>query len=261
MNVGFMRIINKYDRFLLEEIVKRNFSSKYKDSALGIFWSVLRPLLLMIVFTIIFSTMFGGSIEYFPVYFLSGRCIFEFFTGAVHTSMDSIKGNKNIILRTPVPKYIFILGSIISEFYNFIISVVLLILVMIVINVPFNVMIMPLSIIPVFSLLMMITGWGLILSIVSVYYTDIQHLWSVATTVLMYASAIFYPMSLVPEPYRSILMLNPMYWIVDQFRCFIYQGIIPQLGYIINSLLISAMILVIGIIIFKKYVNVVSMKL
>ena len=105
-----MQLINKRDGFLLEELVKRNFSSKYKDSVLGIIWSILRPLLLMIVFTIIFSTMFGGAIEYFPVYFLSGRCIFEFFTSAVHMSMDSIKGNKNIILRTPVPKYIFILA-------------------------------------------------------------------------------------------------------------------------------------------------------
>ena len=92
-NVVFMSIANSNNIFLLQEIVKKNFSSKYKDSVLGIFWSILKPLLIMIVFTIIFSTLFGRSIENFPVYFLSARCLFDFFNSAIAASMNSIKGN------------------------------------------------------------------------------------------------------------------------------------------------------------------------
>ena len=255
-----MSIIEKNELFLLEEIVKKNFASKYKDSVLGILWSVLRPLLMMIIFTIIFSTLFGKNLEYYPVYILSGRCIFDFFSATTTAAMGSLKHNKNILQKTAAPKYIFVLGSIISEFLNFFISFIILIAVMIVINAPFYIPLMFLSIIPVISLVIMITGLSLILSIVSVYYTDIQHLWGVVTLMLMYACAIFYPVTIVPEPYYSYMILNPLFWFIDQFRCFIYQGTIPSVLNIVNSYLLSLIVLVIGIIIFKKFEDKVIMK-
>lgn len=255
-----MNLFNKKDLFLLEEIVRRNFFSKYKDSVLGVFWTVLKPLLMTILFTIIFSTVFGRSIENFPLYFLSGRCIFEFFNNGISVSMNAIKGNKNIIQKTAAPKYIFILGSIISEFLTFIIYLILLVGVIIVTHAQFYI-IAPMGIIPIISLIIMVTGLGFMLSIACVYYTDIQHLWSVLSVMIMYASALFYPMEIVPEPYRSYMMLNPLYWIVDQFRCFIYAGTIPSLLNIINSLLLSSIIFVLGIIVFKKYEYKVTMRL
>ena len=131
---------------------------------------------------------------------------------------------------------------------------------MIVINAPFYIPLMFLSVIPVISLVIMITGLSLILSIVSVYYTDIQHLWGVVTLMLMYACAIFYPVTIVPEPYYSYMILNPLFWFIDQFRCFIYQGTIPSVLNIVNSYLLSLIVLVIGIIIFKKFEDKVIMK-
>lgn len=255
-----MNLINKNELFLLDEIVKRNFSSKYKDSVLGIFWSILRPLLIMAVFTIIFSTLFGRNIQNYPVFFLTARCIFDFFNGAINMSLNSIKGNKRILQRTGAPKYIFVLGAILSEFLNFLISLVLLIGVMLVTHATFYFSIMPLAIIPILSTLIMVTGLGLMLSIICVYYTDIQHLWGVVSLLLMYSSAIFYPMRIVPQPYYSYMILNPLYWVIDQFRRIIYIGVIPDTLYMVNSILMSTMILVIGIIIYKKYEKRVSMK-
>lgn len=255
-----MNLIKRNDLFLLEEIIKKNFSSKYKDSVLGIFWSVLRPLLVMIVLTIVFSTFFKSYVDNYPVYLLSGRCIYEFFLGSVGVAMNSISGNKNILQKTAAPKYVFVLGSIISEFINFIITLIILFVVMIVTHAPFNLTIMPFSIIPIFSALIMFTGLGLILSILRAYYSDIQHLWGVITMIVMYASAIFYPMEIIPEPYHSYLILNPIFWIINQFRCFIYLETFPQMINIINSLLLSSIILVLGIIVFKKYEKRVSMK-
>ena len=78
-----MNLIKKQDFFLLEEVIRKNFSSKYKDSILGIFWSVLNPLLSVIVLTIVFSTLLGRGIENYPVYLLSGRCVFGYFAGTV----------------------------------------------------------------------------------------------------------------------------------------------------------------------------------
>lgn len=255
-----MNLLNKNEFFLLEEVVKKNFAAKYKDSVLGIFWSILKPLLIMAMFTIIFSTIFGQRIANFPVYFLSAKCIFDFFNGAVMVSMNSIKGNKTILKMTNSPKYIFILGSVFSEFLNFIISLILLVAVMIVTNAPFYFSVLPVAIIPILSLLIMVTGLGLMLSIICVYYTDITHLWSVISLLLMYGSALFYPMSIIPEPYYSYMILNPIYWIIDQFRSIIYYGFIPQGIYMLNSLLLSSIILVMGLIIFKKYEKRVIMK-
>ena len=255
-----MSFINTKDLFLLEEIVKKNFTSKYKDSVLGILWTILNPLLLMALFTIIFSTLFSRNIENYPVYFLCGWCLFQFFNSAVRTAMGALKSNKNILQRTPAPKYIFVLGSIISEFINLLIMFALLICIMIITHAPIYWSLIPFSIIPVFSLIIMIIGLGLMLSVICVYYSDVQYLWNVLSMMLMYASAIFFPMTMVPEPYYSYLILNPLYWGINQFRCFIYHGIIPQTVYIVNLVLLSLIILVIGIIIFKKYENKVTMQ-
>ena len=254
-----MKIIKKNDIFLLEELVKRNFISKYKDSVLGILWTILSPLLMMALFTIIFSTVFGRNIDNFPVYFLNGWCIFMFFNASINASMMALKGNENILKRTPAPKYIFVLSGIISEFINFIIMLILLIGVVIVTRTPLHLTSI-LSIIPIISLIIMSIGLGLIFSVACVYYTDVKHLWQVLSMMILYASAVFYPMDIIPEPYHQFMVLNPLYWIINQFRCLFYQGIIPQLGYILNSLLLSSIILVFGIIVFFAYEYKLTMK-
>lgn len=214
----------------------------------------------MALFTIIFSTLFGRNIENYPLYFLSGWCLFQFFNSSINVSMNSLKSNKNILQRTPAPKYIFLLGGIFSEFLNFVIMLILLIGVMFVTGAPIYLQTIFFAGIPILSLLIMIIGLGLILSVVCVYYTDVRHLWGVVAMFLMYASGIFYPMDIIPEPYHQFLILNPIFWIIDQFRCFVYRGIFPQGIYMINSLLLSLIILVIGIIVFKKYENKITMR-
>lgn len=255
-----MILLKDNEMFLLCEIVKKNFSSKYKDSVLGILWTVLNPLFMLIIFTIIFSTIFKNNIENYPLYFLSGWCIIYFFNGVIGASMGSIKNNKNILQRTPAPKHIFVLGTVLSEVLNFIILLILLGVVMIVTQSPFYWLTLPFSIIPIMCLFIIVTGLSLIISIFSVYYSDIQHLWGIVAMLLIYASAIFYPMEIVPEPYRQILMSNPIFWVIDQFRCCIYLGTFPNIIFTLNLILMSLIILIFGIIIFKKYEDKVVMK-
>lgn len=255
-----MSFINEKHLFLLEEVVRKNFSAQYKDSYLGILWSVLRPLLLVIVQTIVFSTLLGKGIENYPVYLLSGRCVFSFFTGTVGSCMGVIKANKQILKKTASPKYIFVLGKVISEFLNLIISFVLLICVMFVTHAEFHFSTMIFCFIPILFITLMIIGLGLALSIITVFYTDIKHLWGIVSQLLLYISAIFYRMDTIPEPYHQFLVLSPLYWAIEQFRDLAVFGIIPDYLNMLNLLLISLIVLVIGIIIFYKYEDRVTLQ-
>lgn len=255
-----MNLNNENKIFLLEEIIKKNFAAKYKESALGIFWSILKPLLIMILLTIIFSTLFIRTIDNYPVYLLSGKCIYDFFTAGTSIAMNSIKGNQGILKRTPAPKYIFVIGSIVSEFLNFFITLIILIAVMIVTHAPFPIQTIPLAIIPILCLLMMIIGIGSVLSILCVYYTDVKHIWSIITLMVMYGCAIFYPMDIIPEPYHQYMLLNPIFWIIDQFRNLAVYGVIPDMLNMANTIILSLIVLIFGIIVFYTFEKRITMK-
>ena len=183
-----------------------------------------------------------------------------FFVSAISVSMVSLKANKNILLKTPAPKHIFIIGSVISEFLNFIITILLLVGVMIMTNAQFHWSTLPFSILPVIALLIMMVGIGLMLAVACVYYTDIQHLWSVVSLMLMYGSCIFYPIEIIPEPYRQYILLNPLLWAIEQFRGCVFYGTLPQALNVINLFFISIIMLVLGIIVFKKFENKISVR-
>lgn len=255
-----MSFINERHLFLLEEVVRKNFSSQYKDSYLGILWSFLRPLLMVTVQTIVFSTLLGRGIENYPVYLLSGRCILHLFTGTIGSSMSVIKNNKSILKKTASPKYIFVLGTVISELIDFLISFVLLILVMIVTQAPFHFSTMVFSFIPVVLILIMVIGFSLGLSVIGVLYTDIKHFWGIVSQILLYTSAIFYEMKRIPDPYHDWLLLNPVYWAIEQFRDLIMYGIIPDYLNMLNLLILAIIALIIGIIVFNKYEDRVTVQ-
>ena len=266
-----MNILNTNHLFLLHELVKKNFSSKYKDSSLGILWSLLRPLLIMMVFTIVFSTVFGRTIKNYPVYYLVGRTVLDFFNGSITSSMNALRGNRNILIQTAAPKHIFVLASVITEFLNYLISLILVVGVMIATHAPFyfntipymiipviSLIMMTYMIIPVISLILMTTGFSLVVSILAVYYSDIIHLWGVVSLLILYTSAIFYPMDIISEPFRSYAILSPVFWIIDQVRDYVYLGTMHSMSNTINSMLLSIIILIFGIIVFRAYRDRVS---
>lgn len=147
-----------------------------------------------------------------------------FLNYSTNNSMNALKGNENILQKMPTPKYIFILGRILSEFLNFLIMMIILVGVMIVTNATFNWLTLPFIVIPILSLIIAF-GLRLIFSIVCVHYSDIKHLWSVLTLMIMYVSAIFYPMDIIPETYHIYLLLNPSYWVIDQSNVCISRNI------------------------------------
>ena len=238
--------------FLLTELIKRDISGKYKDSTLGLFWSFLNPLLSMIVLTIVFSTFFGRTIENFPVYLLSGKLVFDLFANATTGAMDSIKGNSEIIKKIYVPKYMFAVGIVCSEFINFLISLVVLIAVMIVTGAPFYMSLLY-SPIPLFFLLVLTMGVGLILATLTTFFTDIKYLYGVLIMLLSFMTPLFYPIEIIPEQFLFFFKINPLYAAVSSFRDIVLYGAFPQTKFLLYLIITSIFALIVGIYLFYRY--------
>ncbi|ADC47306.1 polysaccharide/polyol phosphate ABC transporter permease protein [Methanobrevibacter ruminantium M1] len=248
------------ENFLLKQIIRKNFTSKYKDSVLGILWSFFNPLITMALLTAIFSSVFARNIENFPVYFLTGRCVIDFFNSGTKIAMTSLKKNSGILNKIFVPRYVFALGGIFSEFINFLMSMIVLIVIMIVTRAPFHLYAI-FSVIPIAILFILILGVGLTLSILCTKFTDIEYLYKIFTSLLVYACAIFYPIDIVPQPIRQYMELNPIYGIIAQFREFVMYGRFPSTKLMLITFLTSIVIFIIGVIIFKKYQNRITLEL
>ncbi|WP_295722497.1 ABC transporter permease [uncultured Methanobrevibacter sp.] len=247
----FMTNFKSY-KFLLTELIKKDVQSKYKDSVLGLFWSFLNPLLQMIVLTIVFSTFFSRSIPNFPVYLLTGRLILDLFAKGTSGAMTSIKINKAIVQKIYVPKYMFPLGSICAEFINYLISLIVLVLVMIVTGQEFYFTIIY-AVIPIFLVLILTIGVGLILTTLATYFTDINYLWKVVTMMLTYLSAVFYPIDIVPKRFLIFFKLNPIYSAIASCRACILYDSFPEIKMLLYLAACAFISLILGLIIFYKY--------
>jgi lipopolysaccharide transport system permease protein len=214
-----LRTMLKY-RELFFQLVSRDIKLKYRRSILGYFWSVLNPLLTMVVMTIVFSAIFAQGIQYFPIYLLIGNMLFSFMTGAVSRALPSVLGNAALLKKIYVPKYIFTLAAVSSELITFLFSLGALIVVILATRTPLTVRFL-LTIIPIVEQYIFCIGLGLFLAQATVFFRDIQHIWGIFSMAWLYLSAIFYPVSILPEWLRSIVTrFNPMYFYITMFRNF-----------------------------------------
>lgn len=237
---------------LLRELVSRDIKLKYRRSFLGYLWSVLSPLSLMIVMTVVFSTMFKRDIENFPVYLFTGQLMFNFMNQSTHQAIATINGNAALLKKTYLPKYIFVFSKITSGLVDFFFSCVALVLVMIVTGAKFSWynLLFPLVALQlyVFSL-----GLGMFLAQANVFFRDIQYIYSVITTAWMYLTPIFYPLESLPENLQwAIQHFNPLYFYISQFRDVIYYGRFPELNVAMSGVICAVLMLCLGIVCFKK---------
>jgi ABC-type polysaccharide/polyol phosphate export permease len=247
----FLLNFSKY-RFLLIELVKRDIKVKYRNSILGILWSFMNPLLMMIVMTIIFSTLFGKTITNFPVYYLSGMLIFTLFSQGSSGAMTSITGNAAMLNKVYIPKYMYSLSRVLSNLVTFIFSIIILVLIMIATQAPFSIYILY-SFLPVILIVMITIGAGLLLATLNVFFRDIQHLYKVFTTLLMYGSAIFYPITIVPEQFQIFFIINPIFAIITLFRDSFYSGTPYDLFNVVYASIFSILLLILGMFMFYRY--------
>ena len=242
--------VQKY-RFLIKQLVDRDFKAKYKRSVLGVFWSFLNPLLNMAVQYVVFSNLFRFDIPYFPVYLLCGNVIFTYFSESCGMALTSIVGNASLITKVYVPKYIYPLTRILSSLINLLISMIPLIAVALISGLlPAPAYI--LSLYAFVCLALFCLGLGMLLSAAMVFFRDIQFLWGVLTTIWMYLTPIFYPVSALPEAAQRIVMMNPLYYYVTFVRTCIIDGVSPEPTMYAQCLLYAVAALVIGAWVFKK---------
>lgn len=238
-------------RFLLSELVKKGIKLKYRRSYLGIVWSMLEPLLTMVVLTIVFGTLYGNTDKTFPVYILTGRLLYSFFSTATKSALKSIRTHSGMIKKVYVPKYLYPLSTVIFNYVIFLISLVVLALVSIVLGIKPTIYLLQ---IPVALILILVLayGIGMVLATIGVFFRDMEYLWSVALMVVMYTCAIFYyPEKLLASGWDWILKFNPLYCIIDIFRSAIF-GQPMNLHYLLYATLFSALSLIVGLVCFKK---------
>ena len=247
-------------KFLLTQLVRKDLTSKYKDSVLGILWSFFNPLLIMLVFTAIFSMLFGRNIENFPVYFLSGRLIYDFFNSATKGSMRSIKRNASLLKKIYVPKYMFSVSAVCYEFINFLISFFILFLVMVITGAQFH-LTSVFAIIPIGLLVILIFGVGLILAVCNTYFSDVGYLYDVFGLILMYASALFYPIEIVPATVQRVFSLNPVYSAITCFRECVVYGVFPNVSTLTYLAVFAFTVFGIGILLFSIYEKKLALEL
>ena len=207
------------DKFILEQLVTKDFKLKYRRSVLGIAWSVLNPLLMMVVMAIVFSTIFAqgrnGSItpDMYPLYLIVGNVTFSVMSDSTTQAMSSILGASSLLKKVKVHRWVFPVQKVLFSLVNFALSLVAVALVMIWFRVvpSWHLILLPVCL---FFLMLFCMGLGLMLSALSVFFRDVMHLWSVVITAWTYFTPIFWTTDFIaqmPHILRVIMYANPMY--------------------------------------------------
>ena len=249
-----MFLKNLYNnRELLFQLTLRQIKSRYKQSVLGISWAIIRPLGMMVVFTIIFSKLVkvpSDGIPY-PIFSYCALLPWAFFSTSLTTGINSMTSNVSLIQQIYFPRMIFPLSAVLSSFVDFAIASVIFIGLMIFYNVQITIylfLLIPILILQiVFTIPICMLG-----SALNVFYRDIGQALVFITQLWMYACPIVYPVSIVPEKYRMLYALNPMVGIIDSYRKVIIQGIAPNWEYLLISFIVTGLASVSFYAIFRK---------
>lgn len=239
------------NQFLFEELVKRDFKQKYKRTVLGMAWSVLSPLLQLLVMATVFSKLFGRTTHHFIVYVFCGNIVFSYFRESTNGGMNALMSNSRIFTKVNVPKYLFVLSKNVSSLINFGLTLIILFLFVAFDSLPFKwsffTLIYPIGCLVIFNI-----GIGMILSALFVFFRDISYLYDVFTLMLMYLSAIFYDVSSFSAAEQRLFLLNPVYCYIKFFRIVIIEGNVPAIQFFALCLGYALAAVIVGALIYKK---------
>lgn len=239
-------------QFLFQQLVKRDFTKKYKRTILGMAWSVLSPLMNLLIMWLVFSTFFGNNVDHYVVYLFAGQLIFSYFVDATNLGMNSLVGNASVFTKVNVPKYLFLFSQNVSSLINFGLTLMIFFVFVAADGIAFTwkfvCLLYPIACLIIFNL-----GIGLILSALFVFFRDMQYLWGILTQLLSWLSAIFYTIDSYSYTVQCLFLLNPIYLYIRYFRKIVLDGVIPTIQF---HLLAGAFALIafgIGAFMYKKY--------
>ncbi len=242
-------------QFLFTELVKRDFKKKYKRTYLGMLWSLLSPLLTLLVMRLVFTEFFGRSMEHYTTYLFCGNIVWAYFSDATNGGMSSLMDNAAVFTKINVPKYLFLFSRNVSSLINFSLTFVVFLIFCVIDGVAITPLFLSL-IFPILCLVIFNVGVGLILSAMFIFFRDIQYLWGVFLTLLMYLSAIFYD----PAQFGALekfFLLNPVYVYIKYFRHVVIgvggaPACLPSIQYHLLALVYALGVFGIGFLIYKK---------
>ena len=239
-------------QFLFEELVKRDFKRKYKRTALGVGWSLLSPLLSLLVMKLIFTQFFGRNTPHYTIYIFCGNVVWSYFSEATHGGMRALMDNVGIFTKVNVPKYLFVFSKNIQSLISFLLTLVILFLFIALDTLQpswrYFMLLYPIVLLVLFNV-----GASMILSAGYIVFRDVEYLYDVFLRLLMYCSAIFYQVDQFPAQVQRIFLANPIYLFIKYFRCVIIDGNLPSLQYHLLMLGYTSVVLFVGCFIYKKY--------
>lgn len=239
-------------QFLFEELVKRDFKKKYKRTVLGVGWSLLSPLLTLLVMRLVFTQFFGRNTPHYTIYIFCGNVVWSYFSEATKSGMQALMGNAKVFTKVNVPKYLFLLSKNVQSFINFLLTLVILFVFVAFDHLAFTWKFICL-LYPICMLVLFNIGVGFILSALFVFFRDTQYLYDVFLRLLMYLSAIFYTIDKYSAASQNLFLLNPIYLFIRYFRKIVIDATIPSVWFHLLMLADVAIVLAIGCWVYKKY--------
>ena len=238
--------------FLFQELVKRDFKQKYKRTALGMLWSVISPLLTLLIMRIIFTDFFGRNTAHYTIYLFSGNIVMSYYREATRNGMNSLLSNSSVITKINVSKYLFIFSKIVSSFVNFSLTVGVYFIFCAIDHITFGFHMLSL-IFPIICLTIMNIGVGIILSVFYIFFRDTSYLYDVFLTLLNYLSAVFYTLDKYSPKVQRMFLCNPVYVIIKYFRTVVIDGHLPSIQYHFLCLGYAIFFFLLGSHMYKKY--------
>ncbi len=213
---------------LIKNLVKSDLKTKYSGSVLGFAWSMLNPLLMMLVLYFVFSNVFKFTQEHFALYLLIGIMSWRFFALGTSSAMSSIVGKASLVTKIYIPREILTLSTVISALISSLLEFLVLIPLLIIFGASVSLTIL---VFPVLHALyfMIIYGIALALASLYVYYRDLNQIWDVLLQIGFFLSPIVYPISLIPDKYIFYYMLNPVTALIEMYRDVLLKGELPKL--------------------------------
>jgi len=232
-------------RDLLAQLIERNIKVRYKRSVLGLAWTMLNPLLMMAILSIVFSNLFRITLEHYAVYVLSALVLWNFFAQATLMAASELAWGNSLLQGIYVPRTIFSISAVGTGLINLLFALVPLAVIVVIVGVPLRpaLIFLPISIL---LTTMFTLGVGLVLSVLAASFSDVVDIYQVALTAWLYLTPIIYPKEIVPPQLHWFFLLNPMYYFLEIFREPIYSGTLPTFEIIASASLLACSMLLIG---------------
>lgn len=250
---------------LIRNLVIRDLKVRYKNSVLGVLWSLMNPLLMMMVFTVVFTVMApvrSASVQNFPVFMLCGLLPWNFFTASVMGSTVSIVVNAPLLKKVYFPREVLPISMVLANLVNFLIALLVLFAMILLFHLPLTIWLLYLPLIILIQLIFTL-GIGFFLATVNVFYRDTQQIMDVLMLAWFFVTPIFYPIDILPRSYqlfgfsldvwRLAYILNPMASLIANYRVILYTGAPPALDFLIRTAVTAGVVFLVGWFVFNRY--------